>query len=105
MHYVEISHLVCKAYQLTAFYMIRILPERYFREDFHSTHCWQSEKIKLNFYFHTSLWCLKRFYEGLKGLHKGKFHIKQRQIIGTWKALKAFIKPFEAAQRSVKTKI
>ena len=28
------------------------------------------EKIKLNFYFHTSLWCLKRFYEGLKGFHK-----------------------------------
>ena len=28
------------------------------------------EKIKLNLYFHTSLWCLKRFYEGLKGLHK-----------------------------------
>ena len=25
----------------------------------------QSEKIKLNFYFHTSLRCLKRFYEGL----------------------------------------
>ena len=23
-------------------------------------------KIELNFYFHTSLWCLKRFYEGLK---------------------------------------
>ena len=23
------------------------------------------EKIKLNFYFRTSLWCLKRFYEGL----------------------------------------
>ena len=23
-------------------------------------------KIKFNFYFHTSLWCLKRFYEGLK---------------------------------------
>ena len=23
------------------------------------------EKIKLNFYFHT-LWCLRRFYEGLK---------------------------------------
>ena len=22
-------------------------------------------KIKLNFYFHTSLWCLKGFYEGL----------------------------------------
>ena len=26
------------------------------------------EKINLNFYFHTSLWCLRRFYEGLKGL-------------------------------------
>ena len=23
-------------------------------------------QIKLNFYFHTSLWCLKRFYEGIK---------------------------------------
>ena len=28
------------------------------------------EKISLNFYFHTSLSCLKKFYEGLKGLHK-----------------------------------
>ena len=28
------------------------------------------EKIKFNFYFHTSLWCVKRFYEGLEGLHK-----------------------------------
>ena len=28
------------------------------------------EKIKLNFYFHTSSWCLERFYEGLRGLHK-----------------------------------
>ena len=27
-------------------------------------------KINSNFYFHTSLWCLKRFYEGLKDLHK-----------------------------------
>ena len=27
-------------------------------------------KVNLNFYFHTSLWSLKRFYEGLKGLHK-----------------------------------
>ena len=41
------------------------------------------EKINLNFYFHTSLWCLKRFYESLKGLYK----------------------PFEAPPRSVKTKI
>ena len=28
------------------------------------------EKIKLNFYFHISLRCLKRFYEILKGLSK-----------------------------------
>ena len=27
-------------------------------------------KININFYFCTSLWCLERFYEGLKGLHK-----------------------------------
>ena len=27
-------------------------------------------KINFNFYFHISLWCLKRFYEGPKGLHK-----------------------------------
>ena len=26
------------------------------------------KKINLNLYFQTSLWCLKRFYEGLKGL-------------------------------------
>ena len=25
---------------------------------------------KSNFYFHTTLWCLKRFYEGLKGLKR-----------------------------------
>ena len=41
------------------------------------------EKIKLNFYFHTFFWCLKRFM----------------------KAFKAFIKPLEAPQRSVKVKI
>ena len=28
------------------------------------------EKINLNFDFHTSLWCFKRFYEGLKVLDK-----------------------------------
>ena len=28
------------------------------------------KRKNLNFYFHTSLWCLKRFYEGLKSLHK-----------------------------------
>ena len=28
------------------------------------------EKNNLNVYFYISLWCLKRFYEGLKGLHE-----------------------------------
>ena len=28
------------------------------------------EKVKISFYFHTSLCCRNRFYEGLKGLHK-----------------------------------
>ena len=27
-------------------------------------------KINLSFCFHNSLWCLKKFYEGLEGLHK-----------------------------------
>ena len=40
------------------------------------------EKNKLNVYFQTSLWCLKRLHEGLKGL-----------------------KPYEAPHRSVKIKI
>ena len=30
----------------------------------------KEKKINLNFYFHTSLWYLKGFYEGLKDLHK-----------------------------------
>ena len=30
----------------------------------------EEKKIKLTFYFHTSWRCLKRFYEGLKGLYK-----------------------------------
>ena len=41
------------------------------------------EKINLNFYFHTSLWCTKGFINPLK----------------------AFIKSFEAPQRSVKIEI
>ena len=50
------------------------------------------EKIDLNFYFHfyfhTSLWYLERFYEGLKGLKRPK----------------AFIKPFEAPQKKCENK-
>ena len=34
-------------------------------------------KINLNFYFRTSLWCLRRFYGGLKDLHK-TFEAPQR---------------------------
>ena len=30
----------------------------------------RTENSNLNVYFHISLWCLERFYEGLKGLHK-----------------------------------
>ena len=30
----------------------------------------RKKKYNLNFYFHTSLWCLKRFYEGLKDVYK-----------------------------------
>ena len=50
-------------------------------------------KINSNVYFHTSLWCLKRFYEGL-GASKGFM-----------KTFKVFMKYFEAPQRSVKIKI
>ena len=28
------------------------------------------DEKKINFYFHNSLWCLKKFDESLKGLHK-----------------------------------
>ena len=43
----------------------------------------KERKLSLKFYFHTPLWCLKRFI----------------------KAFKPFIKTFEAPQRSVKIKI
>ena len=32
--------------------------------------CISESYIKLYFYFQTSFWCLKRFYEGIKGLYK-----------------------------------
>ena len=38
------------------------------------------EKINLNFYFRTSLWCHKRFYEGLKGLHRTFWDITKRSV-------------------------
>ena len=41
----------------------------------------QKEKIKLNFYFQTSLWCLKRFYEGLMNVSKSFDPINQGLVI------------------------
>ena len=59
-------------------------------------------KIELNFCFHTALWCLKRFYEGLSGpYYLSLFDVE----FPFMKAFKAFIKPFEAPQRTVKIKI
>ena len=45
-------------------------------------------KIKLNFYFHTSFWYLKRFYEGLYEILNGKLHFLCSEI---WTKIK--IKP------------
>ena len=56
---------------------ILALPASYISENYFKI------KINLNFYFRTSLWCLRRFYGGLKDLHK----------------------TFEAPQRSPKVKI
>ena len=44
-------------------------PQLILKDPFISESCIEI-RIELNFYFHTSLWCLKRFYEDLKGLHK-----------------------------------
>ena len=49
------------------------------------------KKIKLNFYFHTSLWCLKRFYEGLKGLHKTFWDTTHHKEVRKWKFNLIFI--------------
>ena len=35
-------------------------------------------KINLIFYFYTLLWCLKSFYEGLKGPHKTFWGTKKK---------------------------
>ena len=36
------------------------------------THSWRRKKLNLNFHFLTSLWCPKRFYEGLEGFYFNK---------------------------------
>ena len=48
------------------------LIETLFKSKFNHSHPNPGRRVKsnLNFYFHTSLWSLKRFYEGFKGLHK-----------------------------------
>ena len=44
--------------------LVLTLPAPYILES------WFKIKINLNFCFHTSLLCLKKFYKGLKGLYK-----------------------------------
>ena len=41
----------------------------------------EEKKNQVNFYFHTSLWCLKWFYEGLKGFHKTFWGTKMKKEI------------------------
>ena len=53
------------SFEIISFLFAKILT---LKDPFISESCIEI-KIELNFYFHTSLWCLKRFYEGL-GLHK-----------------------------------
>ena len=58
------------------------------------------EKTKFNFYFHISLWCLKRFYEDLFpafGLNTEGYSVSVR-IQFEWRK-NAFVKLFEAPQR------
>ena len=51
------------------------------------------EKIMLNFYFHTSLWWLKRFYEGLRGWNNIQY--SSTSIVFGW--------IFHSSLRSVET--
>ena len=37
-------------------------------------------KIELNFNFHTSSWCLKRFYKGLHGLENLKPFERHKEV-------------------------
>ena len=55
----------CKIMDLTATELKLIEP------NFNLTLCAPiSDEENLNFYFHTSLWCLQGFYEGLKGFQR-----------------------------------
>ena len=45
------------------------------------------EKSKLDFYFHTSLWCLKRFYECLKGQFLFQYKFQKRTGQEGWPAI------------------
>ena len=76
----ETSRLICRANQLTGFYMMGTLVVKRltFSTPYNSESCIKI-KINLNFYFHAFLWCLKRF--------------------------NVFIKPFDALKGSVKVKI
>ena len=58
--YYYIQYIVCKIFCISEVKLINPFP----------ADPGQRENSNLNFHFHTSLWYLKRFYEGLKG--KGK---------------------------------
>ena len=45
----------------------------------------QEKNNNLNFYFRTSLWCLKKFYEGLKGFHKTFWGTTKKHHKEVWK--------------------
>ena len=49
------------------FSLVKDLPVLSLVKDPSRPNAGRREKINLKFYFHTSLWCLKRFYEGFKG--------------------------------------
>ena len=52
------------------FSLVKDLPVLSLVKDPSRPNAGRREKINLKFYFHTSLWCLKRFYEGFKGFRK-----------------------------------
>ena len=62
------KRLIYSFFNSFGFFSISLRGVKYRKNfDFNSTHPDSGERerfLKLNFYFHTSLWCLKRFYEG-----------------------------------------
>ena len=61
--FAEENHFM--AFSLQVFAINKLLSLNFSRSD-----PGQSDKINLNFYFHTFWSCFKKFYKGLKGLYK-----------------------------------